>query len=56
MTQTPEIAIIMGSDSDLPTMQDAISCCEEFGIATHVEIISAHRTPHAYGGVCADGS
>ena len=45
MTQTPEIAIIMGSDSDLPTMQDAISCCEEFGIATHVEIISAHRTP-----------
>jgi 5-(carboxyamino)imidazole ribonucleotide mutase len=44
MTQ-PEIAIIMGSDSDLPTMQAAIAVCEDFEIACHVEIISAHRTP-----------
>jgi 5-(carboxyamino)imidazole ribonucleotide mutase len=42
----PEIAIIMGSDSDLPTMAAAIAVCQEFGIAHHVEIISAHRTPH----------
>lgn len=41
----PEIAIIMGSDSDLPTMQAAITVCEQFGVAHHVEIISAHRTP-----------
>ncbi len=41
----PEIAIIMGSDSDLPTMEAAIAVCQEFGIAHHVEIISAHRTP-----------
>jgi 5-(carboxyamino)imidazole ribonucleotide mutase len=40
-----EIAIIMGSDSDLPTMQAAIAVCETFGIPPHVEIISAHRTP-----------
>jgi 5-(carboxyamino)imidazole ribonucleotide mutase len=40
-----EIAIIMGSDSDLPTMQAAIAVCETFRIAHHVEIISAHRTP-----------
>jgi 5-(carboxyamino)imidazole ribonucleotide mutase len=40
-----EIAIIMGSDSDLPTMQAAIAVCENFGISHHVEIISAHRTP-----------
>ena len=42
---TKEIAIIMGSDSDLPTMQAAITICEEFAIPSHVEIISAHRTP-----------
>jgi 5-(carboxyamino)imidazole ribonucleotide mutase len=44
MTQTL-IGIIMGSDSDLPTMQDAIAICEEFGVACEVAIISAHRTP-----------
>lgn len=42
---TPLIGIIMGSDSDLPTMKDAIAVCEEFGIATEVAIVSAHRTP-----------
>jgi 5-(carboxyamino)imidazole ribonucleotide mutase len=41
----PEVAIIMGSDSDLPTMEAAIAICQDFGIAHHVEIISAHRTP-----------
>lgn len=41
----PEIAVIMGSDSDLPTMQDAIATCTTFDIGCHVEIISAHRTP-----------
>jgi len=41
----PDIAIIMGSDSDLPTMQAAIAVCEDFNISPHVEIISAHRTP-----------
>lgn len=44
MTQ-PLVGIIMGSDSDLPTMQEAIAVCEEFGVATEVEIVSAHRTP-----------
>ncbi|MBW4443673.1 MAG: 5-(carboxyamino)imidazole ribonucleotide mutase [Plectolyngbya sp. WJT66-NPBG17] len=44
MTQ-PLIGIIMGSDSDLPTMQSAIAVCEEFGVPCEVEIVSAHRTP-----------
>lgn len=44
MTQ-PLIGIIMGSDSDLPTMQAAIAVCEEFGVAHEVAIVSAHRTP-----------
>ena len=41
----PLIGIIMGSDSDLPTMQDAIAVCEEFGVNSEVAIVSAHRTP-----------
>ena len=42
---SPLIGIIMGSDSDLPTMQAAIIVCEDFGIPHEVAIVSAHRTP-----------
>jgi 5-(carboxyamino)imidazole ribonucleotide mutase len=42
---SPLIGIIMGSDSDLPTMQGAIAICETFKIVHEVAIISAHRTP-----------
>jgi 5-(carboxyamino)imidazole ribonucleotide mutase len=42
---SPLIGIIMGSDSDLPTMQAAIAVCEEFGVPCEVAIVSAHRTP-----------
>lgn len=41
----PEIGIIMGSDSDLPTMKAAIEACEQFSVSHAVEIVSAHRTP-----------
>jgi 5-(carboxyamino)imidazole ribonucleotide mutase len=41
----PAIGIIMGSDSDLPTMQGAIAICQHFQVATEVAIVSAHRTP-----------
>ncbi len=40
-----DVGIIMGSDSDLPTMMDAIAICEDFEIAHEVAILSAHRTP-----------
>ncbi|WP_152285752.1 5-(carboxyamino)imidazole ribonucleotide mutase [Flavicella marina] len=40
-----KVAIIMGSDSDLPIMQDAIDILNEFGIENEVDIVSAHRTP-----------
>ena len=43
--QNPLVSIIMGSDSDLPTMQEAIAVCEEFGVKSEVAIVSAHRTP-----------
>jgi 5-(carboxyamino)imidazole ribonucleotide mutase len=39
------IGIIMGSDSDLPTMKDSIEICEEFEVPWEVRIVSAHRTP-----------
>ena len=39
------IAIIMGSKSDLPTMQGAIDILAELKVAYEVKIVSAHRTP-----------
>ena len=43
--ETPLIGIIMGSDSDLPTMEGAITLCEDFAVPYEVAIVSAHRTP-----------
>lgn len=40
-----KIAIIMGSISDLPVMQEAIDILKGFDIETEVDIVSAHRTP-----------
>jgi 5-(carboxyamino)imidazole ribonucleotide mutase len=40
-----KVAIIMGSDSDLPIMQEAIDILKEFKIEIEVDIVSAHRTP-----------
>ena len=40
-----EIGIIMGSDSDLPIMEDAVKILKEFDIGYEVKILSAHRTP-----------
>jgi 5-(carboxyamino)imidazole ribonucleotide mutase len=42
---SPEVGIIMGSDSDLPTMAAAIEICADFGVTHEVAIVSAHRTP-----------
>ena len=39
------IGIIMGSDSDLATMQAAADVCQEFEVAYEMRVISAHRTP-----------
>lgn len=40
-----KVAIIMGSDSDLPVMREAVEKLEHFGIPYTVRVISAHRTP-----------
>ncbi len=41
----PLVGIIMGSDSDLPTMQPAADICKEFGVEFEMRVVSAHRTP-----------
>jgi 5-(carboxyamino)imidazole ribonucleotide mutase len=41
----PPIAIIMGSDSDWPTLQPATEACAEFDVRCEVSVISAHRAP-----------
>jgi 5-(carboxyamino)imidazole ribonucleotide mutase len=40
-----QVGIIMGSDSDLPIMQEAIDILKGFDIEIEVDIVSAHRTP-----------
>jgi 5-(carboxyamino)imidazole ribonucleotide mutase len=40
-----QVAIIMGSDSDLPVMQPAADLLKSFGISIELTIVSAHRTP-----------
>jgi 5-(carboxyamino)imidazole ribonucleotide mutase len=40
------VAIVMGSDSDWPIMEEAAKVCEGFGITYSAQVISAHRMPH----------
>lgn len=41
----PAVGILMGSDSDLPVMQEAAAMLQEFGVEYEMTIASAHRTP-----------
>ena len=41
----PLVGILMGSDSDWPTMKAAADICAQFGIVSEAKVISAHRTP-----------
>ena len=41
----PVAGVIMGSDSDLPTMRQAVEVLAEFGVAHEIRVVSAHRTP-----------
>ena len=48
----PLVGVVMGSDSDWPTMEAAVGALAEFGIACEVGVVSAHRMPEdmvAYG-------
>lgn len=43
----PQVAVVMGSSSDLPVMQGAVEILDHFGVAREVRVVSAHRTPQA---------
>lgn len=52
MGTQPRVGIVMGSDSDWPTMEAAAQACAEFGVAYEADVVSAHRMPEemlAYG-------
>ena len=42
---TPLVAIVMGSDSDLPVMKQAADALDKFAVSYELKVISAHRTP-----------
>jgi 5-(carboxyamino)imidazole ribonucleotide mutase len=49
---TPQVGIVMGSDSDWPVMKAAATALEEFGVPFEADVVSAHRMPEemlAYG-------
>ena len=50
--ETPRVGIVMGSDSDWPTMKAAAEALAEFGVGYEADVVSAHRMPDemlAYG-------
>src|SRR5437870_1392665 len=44
---SPLVALLMGSDSDLPTVEEACSVLRNFNVPFAVRVLSAHRTPEA---------
>ena len=54
---TPKVGVIMGSDSDLPVVEETLQVLDEFEIPYEVRILSAHRSPgetSAYARSCAE--
>lgn len=54
---TPKVGIIMGSQSDWPTMKEAATLLDDLGVPYETKIVSAHRTPDRlweYGKTAAD--
>ena len=44
---TAKVLVVMGSDSDFPTMRGAVKVLREFGVSSEVRVCSAHRNPDA---------
>jgi 5-(carboxyamino)imidazole ribonucleotide mutase len=45
MNKIPDVGLVMGSDSDWPTMKEAAEILDEFNVAYEKKVVSAHRTP-----------
>lgn len=52
----PLVGIIMGSDSDLPVMEEASTILDSFGVPYELKIISAHRAPELLFEYCKDAA
>jgi phosphoribosylaminoimidazole carboxylase PurE protein len=50
----PQVAVLMGSDSDWPVMRGAVDQLRDFGVACDVQVMSAHRTPDRVSAFVAD--
>ena len=44
-SESPQVGVVMGSDSDWPTMEKAVEVLEQFGVPYEAKVVSAHRTP-----------
>jgi 5-(carboxyamino)imidazole ribonucleotide mutase len=56
MTGRPLVSVVMGSDSDWPVMEAAVTALAEFGVPCEADVVSAHRMPHdmiSYGSAAA---
>ncbi len=47
MTDAPKVAILMGSDTDLPVMEETVEALERFHVPFEMRVLSAHRSPEA---------
>ena len=57
MDNKPEVGLVMGSDSDWPTMKEAADILDEFALYYEMKVVSAHRTPETmadYGKTARD--
>jgi len=50
MEGTPKVAVVMGSEADLPTMKKTAEVLERFGVPFEMRVLSAHRSPEAAEG------
>jgi 5-(carboxyamino)imidazole ribonucleotide mutase len=46
MDGQPLVGVVMGSDSDWPVMEAAVTALQEFGVPWEADVVSAHRMPH----------
>ncbi|MGN6299731.1 MAG: 5-(carboxyamino)imidazole ribonucleotide mutase [Angustibacter sp.] len=57
MSETAQVGVVMGSDSDWPVMEAAAAVLDEFGVPYEVDVVSAHRMPREmveYGASAAE--
>lgn len=54
MPEQAKVLIVMGSDSDLPVMEEARKTLDEFGVKSSMRIASAHRTPEKVASMIKD--